>query len=321
VPPQSKTQSFADRLTQAVGEKGSPVCVGIDPRLDILPAPILDAAQDEHGRTMDAAIAALKSYCFGLIDVVAPFVAVVKPQAAFFESFGPKGFGLLWEVTRYAKRKGLLVIGDVKRGDIATTAAAYADAYLGATRMFGRLENMWDFDAITINPFFGTDGVEPFVDLALENGKGVFVLVKTSNPSSVELQDLKANGKEMYMHLAELVKKWAKEVPTESGYCAVGVVVGATFPEELKALRKLLPKQIFLVPGLGAQAAFVQDVTHAFNKDGKGAIIAVSRTIDFAYLKEPYKSSYGEDNWQEAVRAALVSLNEKIFLALSSETP
>ena len=188
-------QCFADRLLRNIEEKESPICVGIDPRLDLLPASILDGAQEEYGRTLEAAIAALKTYCFTLIDVVAPFVGVVKPQAAFFETFGPKGFMLLWEITNYAKKKGLLVIGDVKRGDIGSTAASYAFAYLGTTDMFGRMENMWNFDAVTINPFFGTDGVEPFIDNAIENSKGVFILLKTSNPSSAELQDLVAGGK------------------------------------------------------------------------------------------------------------------------------
>jgi len=224
---------------------------------------------------------------------------------------------LLWELTNYAKKKGLLVIGDVKRGDIASTAASYAYAYLGATDMFGRMENMWNFDAITVNPFFGTDGIEPFIDNAIENSKGLFILLKTSNPSSAELQDLVAGGKQVFYHIAELVKKWAKDIPGESGYSSIGVVAGATYPEELKALRKLLPRQMFLVPGFGAQGATIQDVIPAFREGKKGAIIAVSRTIDFAYLKEPYKSSYGEENWQGAVRASLVSLNEKLNLLLS----
>jgi orotidine-5'-phosphate decarboxylase len=312
---------FADRLTRTVEEKESPVCVGIDPRLDLLPASILDQAQEEYGRTVEAAVSALKTYCFGLIDVVAPFVAVVKPQAAFFEKFGPKGFALYWEVCNYAKRNGLLVIGDVKRGDIATTAAAYADAYLGTTDMFGRFENMWNFDAITINPLFGADGVEPFVDNAIESSKGVFILLKTSNPSSGELQDLVAGGKQIFYHIAELVKKWAKDIPGDSGFSSIGAVVGATYPEELRELRKLLPRQIFLVPGIGAQGAAIKDVVPAFRQGRKGAIISVSRSVDFAYLKEPYKSSYGEENWQEAVRAALVSLNEKLNLLLAKRPP
>jgi len=314
-------ETFADRLIKSTQEKGSVLCVGIDPRIELLPSPIIDAAQEEFGRTFEGAISALRRYCINLVDTVAPLVGVVKLQAAFFERFGPKGMAVLWEVAHHAAGKGLIVIGDVKRGDIGTTAAAYADAYLGTTELFGLSKRMWSFDAITVNPFFGTDGVGPFVDVALDQNRGVFILVKTTNPSGKEIQDLVADGKEVFCHIAELVKTWAEEITGKSGYYSVGVVVGATHPDDLKKVRKLLPKTLFLIPGLGVQGGAVSDIIPAFDKEGKGAIVAASRSVDFAYLKEPYKSRYGQDNWTEAVKASIIKINKELNSAIGRQSP
>jgi len=228
---------------------------------------------------------------------------------------------VFWEAAQYASQKQLIVIGDVKRGDIGTTAAAYADAYLGTTEIFGISERMWPFDAITVNLFFGTDGVEPFIDVALDQNRGVFLLVKTTNPSSKELQDLVADGKEVFCHVAELVKTWSEGITGKSGYYSVGVVVGATHPDELKKVRELLPDTLFLIPGLGAQGGAVTDIIPAFDKEGKGAIVAASRSVDFAYLKEPYKSTYGHENWTEAVKASIIKINKEISSALGRQSP
>lgn len=312
-------ETFADRLIKGIAEKESVLCVGIDPRLEILPAPIIQTAQDEFGRTLDAALSALRAYCFQLIDVISPLVAVVKPQAGFFERFGPRGMLIFSEVSNYAAAKGLIVIGDVKRGDIGSTAAAYADGYLGYTELFGLRQSLWYFDAITVSPYFGSDGVGPFIETALDNNKGVFILLKTSNPSSVELQDLTVDGRELFYHLADLIKGWSKGAVGERGFYSVGVVVGATYPQEMKELRKLLPQNLFLVPGFGIQGAGIADIVPAFCKGVGGAIVAVSRSIDFAYLREPYKSAYGDENWQEAVKAAVISINEKINSALKDD--
>ena len=245
-------------------------------------------------------------FCRDVIDVVAPLVPAVKPQAAFFEQLGPAGGAALSEVIAYATSKNLLVILDGKRGDIGSTAVAYAEAYLG------RDQSAWGADALTVNPYLGDDSLEPFVEVAQERDAGIFVLVKTSNPGGKTFQDLPCEGEPIYQHVAALVEEQAAKTSGPNGYGCVGAVIGATHAEQLVDLRDLMPHTWFLVPGLGAQGADASDVAGAFDAQGLGAIINSSRAIIFAYQQEPYSQIFGEGAWQQAVEAATLTAIEQI---------
>lgn len=257
------TTPFADRLADAVRRKG-PLCVGLDPRLDMLPASHRDA---------DPA-AAVERFCLRVLELVAPFAGVVKPQAAFFELLGPDGMRAMRAVLRRAKEMGFVTILDAKRGDIASTAAAYADAAFGPT---------WDADALTVNPYLGEDAVEPFVTAARKASRGLFVLVRTSNPGGGLFQNLMCDGKPVYRHVGEAVARWNAAGVGACGLGDVGAVVGATHPAELKELRDLLPDVWFLVPGYGAQGGTAADVRAAYRPDGLGAVVNSSRGVTFPF--------------------------------------
>ena len=259
-------EHFADRLMAAIIEKASRVCVGIDPVIDSLP----DAAR---GRAEP--IEQVRGFCARILRAVADHCPVVKPNSAFFEALGPGGMELLHDVVLEAKKLGLLVIVDAKRNDIGSTAEAYARAVFGGDEAVP--------DAVTVNPYLGSDGVRPFIDTAEACGGGVFVLVKTSNPSSAELQDLQADGKPIYHHVADLVDAWGSAHVGESGWSSVGAVVGATWPEQLVELRAAMPRTPFLVPGYGAQGGGAADVVAAFDDDGLGAVVNSSRGIIYAH--------------------------------------
>jgi orotidine-5'-phosphate decarboxylase len=285
---------FADRLTEAIRARRTPVLVGLDPRYDHLPATLRGAAStDDHSGQARAFV----EFCRGVIDVVAPLVAAVKPQAAFFEELGPFGMQALAEVIDYARQHGLLVILDGKRNDIGSTATAYARAYLGAA-------SAWKADALTVSPYLGCDSLEPFVEVAQKQSAGVFVLVKTSNPGGGQFQDLLAEGKPVYRHVAEFVAQLAANDVGESGYGSTGAVVGATYPEQLSELRDVMPQSWLLIPGFGSQGGTARDVAGGFDLQGLGAIVNNSRGIIFAHAREEYKDRFGEARWQEAVEAA-----------------
>jgi orotidine-5'-phosphate decarboxylase len=255
---------------------------------------------------------AYASFCRGVIDVVAPLVPAVKPQAAFFEELGPPGMVALGEVVRYAREKGLLVIVDGKRNDIGSTAEAYARGFLGPGE-----SSPWGADALTVSPYLGGDSLEPFVRLAAERDAGIFVLVKTSNPGGGMFQDLEASGLPLYRHVAQHVEGLAAETAGACGYGAVGAVVGATYPEQLAELRAEMPHTWFLVPGYGSQGAGAADVAAAFDGRGTGAIVNSSRAIIFAHRREEYAGRFGPARWQEAVEAA----TRDMIAALRAETP
>jgi orotidine-5'-phosphate decarboxylase len=298
---------FSDRLDAAVRSLGTPVLVGIDPRLEMLPPAMLPA--DAKGQQQ---IEALRAFCRGVIDVVAPLVPAVKPQAAFFEQLGPPGMLVLAEIIAYAQEKGLLVIADAKRNDIGSTAVAYARGFLGRE---GR--SPWGADAMTVSPYLGADSLEPFVEVAVERAAGVFVLVKTSNPGGGMLQDLVADGRPVHRHVAEHVEKLAARTAGPSGYGAVGAVVGATYPQQLEELRVAMPHAWLLVPGFGAQGGTARDVAAAFDQRGTGAIVNNSRGIIFAYRRREYADQFGPQRWQEAVEAA----TRDMIHELRAETP
>jgi len=290
---------FADRLLAACRRAGNPVLVGIDPRVEDLPPGFLGHFPDDRAGHADA----LRAFGRGVVDAVAGLVPAVKFQAAFYELYGPEGLAALHNTAGYAQGQGLLVILDGKRNDIGSTAEAYARAYLGRIAVGGRDEPVWRADALTVNPYLGGDGIAPFVEVAAREGKGLFVLVRTSNPSAGEFQDLMAEGKPVYRHVADRLAGWAADHRGGSGYSLVGAVVGATYPDQLAELRAALPGVLFLVPGYGAQGGIAADVAPAFDADGFGALVNNSRGLTFAY-RRPDLAHYGAD-WQGAVREAV----------------
>lgn len=300
---------FVDRLAARVEQCGNPVLVGLDPRFGQLPAGFRDG-RDENDPTQQAI--AYAEFCRGVVDVVAPLVPAVKPQAAFFEQLGPAGMTALAEVVDYASQKGLLVILDGKRNDIGSTATAYAQGILGSGEA-----SAWGADALTVSPYLGDDSLTPFVDIAVERSAGIFVLVKTSNPGGGMFQDLVADGKPIYQHVANYVESLAVETKGVCGFGAVGAVVGATYPEQLSELRAVMPHTWFLVPGFGAQGGSAADVAGAMNEHGQGAIVNNSRGIIFAHARDEYRDQFGDAKWQAAVEAATRAMID----ALRSETP
>jgi orotidine-5'-phosphate decarboxylase len=282
---------------------GTPVVVGIDPRPEELPPGFLEKfPSDREGVT-----AALERFGCDVVDVVSPLVAAVKFQAAFYEAYGPAGYAALHDTVDYARSKGLIVILDVKRNDIGSTAEAYARGYLGKVPIGEAFESSWQADAITINPYLGSDGVNPFVKLAAREHKGLFILVRTSNNSAGEFQDLVADGRKLYQHVAERVARWGAAHRGESGYSLVGAVVGATYPQQLAELRQSLPGVLLLVPGYGTQGASSLEVAPAFDENGLGAIVNNSRGITFAYERPAYHARFG-DNWQAAIAQAVTDM-------------
>jgi orotidine-5'-phosphate decarboxylase len=283
---------FADRLVSAIRSKGNPVCVGLDPRWESLPAEV----RKRHGCATRAAVAgAFEEFCNRVLDIVAPLVPVVKPQSAFFEACGPEGLAVLQRLLHKARQQGLVTILDSKRNDIASTATAYADAALAGTRITEggqeRLLPVWKADALTVNPYLGRDAIEPFLDSARRASAGVFVLVRTSNPGAGLFQDLVVSseelpGRPLYQHVGAAVATWARENLGSCGLGDVGAVIGATYPAELATLRRLMPEVIFLVPGFGAQGGTAADTAAAFRADGLGAVVNSSRGILFPYKPE-----------------------------------
>lgn len=299
--------SFADRLADAVREKRTPALVGIDPRAGSLPAGLLRPEDRENPTSVAEAF---RAFGRGVIDAVAPLAAVVKPQAAFFEELGPPGMAALGDVIEHARQQGLLVILDGKRNDIGSTAEAYARAYLGR-------DSAWGSDALTVSPYLGDDSLAPFIERCRTHDAGIFVLVKTSNPGGGTFQDREMDGRPLYEHVAALVEQQSARSLGRCGFGPVGAVVGATYPEQLAALRGQMPHAWLLVPGFGAQGAGARDVAGGFDQHGLGAIVNSSRGIIFAHARQPYSETYGAARWQEAVAAATRDMIEQ----LRADTP
>lgn len=295
---------FADRMASAVKRTRSVTCVGLDPRQAQLPAPIRDAVTSD---SPDAWAAAYAQFCIEIIDVVKDLVPCVKPQAAFFEQLGPAGMVALGQVIRYANRHGLIVITDGKRNDIGSTATAYANAYLGAGDA-----SPWGSDSLTVSPYLGRDSIEPFVEVCDQKDAGIFVLVKTSNPGGGLLQDRETDGQTVYARVAELLTELNADRLGESGYGPIGAVVGATYPEQLVTMRAALPNSWILIPGFGAQGGGADDVKAGFDSVGLGAVVNSSRHIIFAHAREPYAEKFGDANWQRAVEAATIEMNQQL---------
>lgn len=304
-------KNFADRLVEALKKKKSCLVVGLDPRLELIPTAIRRRTIRKHGGGLEGAAAAVLEFSRAFIDIVAAHVPAIKPQAAFFEQFGWPGFRAYCEAVAYARDKHLLVIGDVKRGDIGSTMTAYADGHLGQVRVSGVVCEPIGADAITVTAYVGSDIVSAF-DEYLKNGKGIFVLVRTSNPSAGELQDIVCGRQCVYERVARYVSAWGRPYIGRCGYSAVGAVVAGTDPTAAAHLRKLMPRTLFLVPGFGAQGATAQDVRACFKKDGSGAVVASARAINFAHTLPPWKDKYGEEHWERAVEEAVIASNMQL---------
>ncbi len=301
------TDHFSDRLADACRRRGNSVCVGLDPRWEQLPEEI---RRRHAGGNLAVIAEAFEEFCLRVLDVVAPLVPVVKPQMAFFEACGPAGLTALQNVLRRARERGLLTILDGKRNDIASTAEAYADAALGGVTHAGTRQAVWDADALTVNPYLGRDAVEPFLRSARRDGRGVFVLVRTSNPGAGRFQDLVCEGRPLFHHVAEAVGAWARENVGNCGLGDVGAVVGATHPAELAAVRRLLPDVVFLIPGYGAQGGTAADTAAGFRPEGLAALVNSSRGITACFKP-------AEPAWEQAVEAA----TRATIRALAEETP
>ena len=289
-----------------IKKKDAPVVVGLDPMLGYVPEHLTKKAFEEFGETLEGAAEAIWQYNKGIVDAVYDLIPAVKPQIAMYEQFGIPGMMAFKKTVDYCKEKGLVVIGDIKRGDIGSTSTAYAVGHLGKVTVGSRQYYGFDEDFVTVNPYLGSDGVNPFIDVCKEEKKGIFVLVKTSNPSSGEFQDRLIDGRPLYELVGEKVAEWGSQCMGDD-YSYVGCVVGATYPEMGKILRKIMPKTYILVPGYGAQGGKASDLAPYFNKDGLGAIVNSSRGIICAYKQEKY-AKFGAGNYAEASRQAVIDM-------------
>ena len=295
----------------------APIVVGLDPMLSYVPEHIQKKAFAEYGETLEGAAEAIWQFNKEIVDKTYDLIPAVKPQIAMYEQFGIEGLKAYKKTVDYCKSKDLVVIGDIKRGDIGSTSAAYAVGHLGKVQVGSKTYAGFDEDFATVNPYLGSDGVKPFIDVCKQENKGLFILVKTSNPSSGEFQDQKIDGKPLYELVGEKVAQWGEEHMGESGYSYVGAVVGATYPEQGEILRKVMPKSFILVPGYGAQGGKGKDLVHFFNEDGLGAIVNSSRGIIAAYKQEAY-AKFGAENFGDASRAAVEAMIADIQGALTA---
>ena len=294
------------QLIEKIQKTKAPICVGLDPMLSYVPEHIQAAAFEQYGETLEGAAEAIWQFNKEIVDHTFDLIPAVKPQIAMYEQFGIEGLKVYKRTVDYCKEKGLVVIGDAKRGDIGSTSAAYATGHIGSVQVGSKTYSVFDTDFLTVNPYLGTDGVKPFVDVCNSHDRGLFVLVKTSNPSSGEFQDRLIDGRPLYEWVAEKVVEWGN-ASMDGDYSNVGAVVGATYPEMSRILRNLMPHTYFLVPGYGAQGGTAEDLKHCFNKDGLGAVVNSSRGIIAAYKQEKYKK-FGTEHFAEASRQAVMDM-------------
>ena len=303
-------------LCEKIKKLNAPIVVGLDPMLSYVPEHVVKKSFEEYGETLEGAADAIWQFNKEIVDSVYDLIPAVKPQVAMYEQFGVEGMKAYKKTVDYCHEKGLVVIGDVKRGDIGSTSAAYAVGHLGKVQVGSRTLSAFNEDFATVNPYLGTDGIKPFVDVCREEKKGLFILVKTSNPSSGEFQDRIIDGRPLYEWVGEKVAEWGADCMGDS-YSSIGAVVGATYPEMGKVLRKVMPKSFILVPGYGAQGGKASDLVHYFNEDGLGAIVNSSRGIIAAYKKEPY-AKFGPEHFGEASRQAVLDMIADIDGALQA---
>lgn len=305
-----------NKLVEKIKKTNAPIVIGLDPMLNYIPEHIQKAAFSEYGETLEGAAEAIWQYNKGIVDATYDLIPAVKPQIAMYEQFGIEGLKAFKKTVDYCKSKDLVVIGDVKRGDIGSTSAAYAVGHLGSVQVGSRSYLPFDEDFATVNPYLGSDGVKPFMEVCKERKKGLFILVKTSNPSSGEFQDQMVGGRPLYELVGEKVAEWGEELMGDD-YSYIGAVVGATYPEMGKVLRKVMPKSFILVPGYGAQGGKGADLVHFFNEDGLGAIVNSSRGIIAAYKQEKY-AFFGAENYADASRQAVLDMIADIDGALKN---
>ncbi|MDR5659319.1 orotidine-5'-phosphate decarboxylase [Serpentinicella sp. ANB-PHB4] len=299
-----------DRLVKQIQEKNNPTVVGLDPRLNFVPTFIKEEAFNKYGKTPKGAAQAFYEFNKGIIDAVCDLVPAVKPQVAMYEQFGAAGVQAYIDTIRYAKEKELVIIGDIKRSDIASTAEAYSNGHIGEVSIEEKQHMVFDQDSITLNPYLGYDSIEPYMENCKKFDRGMFILVKTSNPNSGEIQDIDLGGQKLYEKIGSLVNKWGEALIGDCGYSSIGAVVGATHPEQAEVLRKIMPNNYFLVPGYGAQGGTAQDLKACFNKDGLGAIVNSSRGIIAAYKKD---EKYAEQNFADAARDAVIEMQKDLL--------
>lgn len=305
-----------NKLISKIQKTNAPVVVGLDPMMKFIPEHIQKKAFSEFGETLEGAAEAIWQYNKGLVDAICDLVPAVKPQIAMYEQFGLPGMEAFKKTVDYCKEKDLVVIGDIKRGDIGSTSEAYAVGHLGKVQVGSSFYYGFNEDFATVNPYLGSDGVNPFIKVCKEEKKGLFILVKTSNPSSGEFQDQLVDGRPLYEIVGEKVAQWGQECMGDD-YSYIGAVVGATYPEMGKVLRRVMPKSYILVPGYGAQGGKGADLVHFFNEDGLGAIVNSSRGIIAAYQQEKY-ASFGPQGYADAARAAVIDMREDIASALNN---
>ena len=305
-----------NKLIAKIQKTQAPIVVGLDPMLSYIPEHIQKKAFDEFGETLEGAAEAIWQFNKEIVDKTYDLIPAVKPQIAMYEQFGIEGLKAYKKTVDYCKSKDLVVIGDIKRGDIGSTSAAYAAGHLGKVQVGSKCYVPFDEDFATVNPYLGSDGVKPFIEVCQEENKGLFILVKTSNPSSGEFQDQLVNGRPLYELVGEKVAEWGEEHMGDS-YSYIGAVVGATYPEMGKVLRELMPKTFILVPGYGAQGGKGKDLVNFFNSDGLGAIVNSSRGIIAAYKQEKY-AAFGAENFGDASRAAVEDMAADIRGALET---
>lgn len=312
---------FIDILIEKITQKSNPSVVGLDPKIEYVPSFIKEEAFKEYGANTKGAAQAILTFNKRIIDSVYDIVPAVKPQIAYYEMYGIEGIKVFEETIKYAKSKDLIVIADGKRNDIGSTAESYSSAFLGRTYIDNTTsESIFDADALTVNPYLGYDGIKPFIEDCKKYDKGIFILVKTSNKSSGQIQDLLTHqGKSIYEIIAEYVEEWGEGIRGKSGYSSVGAVVGATYPNQAKILRKIMRHAYLLVPGYGAQGGTARDVVHCFNCDGLGAVVNASRSIMCAYQRDTWSSTFSEKEFGQAARAEAIKMKEEITKAINEE--
>ena len=302
-----------DLLIEKIKETNNPTVMGLDPRYEMLP----ECIKNKYGKDVKSVCQGILEYNKALIDSVYDIVPAVKPQIAFYEMFGIDGMECFKETCKYAKEKGMIVIADIKRGDIGSTAQGYSNAYLGETLVGDEYKSFYDIDWVTINPYLGIDGIKPFIDDCKKYNKGIFILVKTSNKSSGDLQDLKLeDGKTVYEKVAELVNSWGEDLIGENGYSSVSSVVGATYPEQLKILRKIMPASYFLIPGYGAQGGKAEDIALGFDENGLGGIVNASRSLMCAFKSDRWKDEFSDEEYAKATRAEAIRMRDELLTAI-----
>lgn len=303
-----------DKLIDKIKETKNSTVMGLDPRYDMLPK----CVTDKYSKDLEGVSKAIVEYNKALIDATCDIIPAIKPQIAFYEMFGIPGMMAFEETCKYAKEKGMIIIADIKRGDIGSTAQGYSNAYLGKTKMGDIEEPIFDVDFVTVNPYMGTDCVKPFIEDCKKYDKGMFILVKTSNPSSGELQDVKLeDGKEVYKKVAELVENWGKDLIGKYNYSSVAAVVGATYPKQLEELRNLAHHTYFLIPGYGAQGGKADDIALGFDNNGLGGIVNASRSLMCAYKSDLWKDKFKEEEYAMATRAEAIRMRDELNLELN----